>query len=388
MTYLAQRVQHFGPTIFYEMTNLANQYQSVNLGQGFPDFSAPDFIKAAAVEAIQDEVNQYAPSTGRLSLRQAIAEKMARHYNFSVDPNSEIVVTHGATEAIFATILGLIDPGDEVIIFEPFYDSYVPSVTMAGGIPKFYTLRPPDWVLDPAELESLFSDKTKLILVNTPHNPTGKVFSLAELQLIADLCQKYDVLALSDEVYEHIIFDDKTHHLLAALPGMRERTLIISSVGKTFSVTGWKVGWVIAPPDLVQAVFRTNQFIIFCGAAPLQEAVATAMATSDDYYAELKTMYQARRDFLVEGLTQVGLKPITPAGSYFVMADIGHLGFADDVAFCRYLTLEFGVTPLPPSPFYHNPVDGATLARFAFCKRQDTLEEAIARLQLFNQGKS
>ena len=381
MTYLAKRIQQFGTTIFTEMTNLANEHQAVNLGQGFPDFAGPAFLKQAAAEAIAADVNQYAPVNGRSGLREAVARSMTRHYDMTVDPHTEVMITHGATEALFAAIQGLVDSGDEVIVFEPFYDSYIPAIEMAGGMPRYYTLRPPDWQIDQAALADLFSAKTKLIMINTPHNPTGKVFTKAELMFIADLCQQHDVIALTDEVYEHIIFDDERHVLLASLPGMVERTVTVSSAGKTFSVTGWKVGWVVAKPALITAVQRSSQFIIFCGAAPLQEAVITGLNAPDDYYQELRAMYQGNRDFLMDALQEVGLEPILPKGSYFIMAEIGHLDFANDVEFCRYLTTNVGVTPVPPSPFYHDPADGATLARFAFCKKRETLAEAVDRLR-------
>lgn len=380
MPYLADRVSNFVTSIFFEMTNLANQHQAVNLGQGFPNWAGPDFLKRAAQEAIEADINQYAPGTGHAILRQGIARKLERHYGMVVDPAAEIFVTHGATEALFAAIMGLVNPGEEVIIFEPFYDSYVPSVQMAHGVPRFYTLRPPDWRIDPDALAALFSDKTKLILINTPHNPTGKVFSREELELIAGLCQQHDVIALTDEVYEHIIFDGRPHIPMATLPGMAGRTLTVSSAGKTFSVTGWKIGWAVGRPELVSAVFRSSQFIIYCGAAPLQHAVGVGLETGDDYYAELAAMYQANRDFLVSALTEAGLKPIVPGGTYFIMAQIDHLGFPDDVAFCKYLTTEIGVAAIPPSAFYINPKDGATLARFAFCKTSDVLEAAAERL--------
>jgi aspartate/methionine/tyrosine aminotransferase len=381
MTYLAQRVRNFGTTIFFEMTTLANQYQAVNLGQGFPDFPGPDFLKGAAIQAIQDDINQYAPGSGRPSLREAIAHKMARHYGLTVNSATEITVTSGATEAIFATIMGLVNPGDEVILFEPYYDSYLPSVQMAGGVPRSYTLRPPDWAVDQDKLAALFSDRTKLIVVNTPHNPTGKVWSRAELQMIAELCLTHDVIAVVDEVYEHIIFDGLKHVSLATLPGMADRTVTISSAGKTFSMTGWKIGWAVAAAELNQAVFRVHQFLTYSAAAPLQEGVVTALQVADDYYAELAAMYQANRDFLAGVLAEVGLKPIMPQGTYFIMVDISELNFADDVAFCRYLTTEIGVAAIPPSAFYFNPADGAKLARFAFCKTRPTLEEAARRLQ-------
>jgi len=380
MAYMAERVSGLGTSIFFEMTNLANQHQAVNLGQGFPNFPGPDFLKRAAVQAIEDDINQYAPGSGRVLLREAIAAKMERFYGLSVDPTTEITVTHGATGAIFATILGLVNPGDEVIVFEPYYDSYLPGIQIADGVPRIYTLRPPDWTIDREELQALFSDKTKLILINTPHNPTGKVYSEEELRFIADLCVKHDVIAVMDEVYEHIIFDGVRHVSMSALLGMAERTVTISSTGKTFSMTGWKVGWAVAAPELNQSIFRVHQFMNYCGVAPLQEAMVTAMHASDDYYAELAAMYQANRDFLAGALLEAGLTPLMPKGTYFMMADISQLGFPDDVAFCRFLTIEVGVTAIPPSAFYYNPADGATLARFAFCKTQDVLEEAAQRL--------
>lgn len=385
MNYMAQRVQSFGTTIFTEMTALATQHQAVNLGQGFPDFPAPAFLKEAAVSAIEGEVNQYAPGNGRFNLREAIAHKMAAHYGLGVDPTSQINVVHGATEAIFATILGLVNPGEEVILIEPYYDSYVPSVQFAGGNPKFYTLRPPNWQIDPAALTALFSHNTKLILINTPHNPTGKVYTQEELALIARLCQEHDVIAVVDEVYEHMVYNGRSHLSLAAFPGMAERTVTISSLGKSFSVTGWKVGWTVANPELTKAIFRAHQFITFCGAAPLQEAAVTALQAPAAYYQELTAMYQAKRDFLAQVLQTSGLKPILPDGTYFILCDISHLGFKDDVTFCRFLTTEIGVAAIPPSAFYQNTADGAGLARFAFCKSQETLEKAAERLQKLPQ---
>ena len=293
---------------------------------------------------------------------------------------------HGATEALFATIMGLVNPGDEVIVFEPFYDSYVPAIQMAGGVPRYYTLRPPHWEIDEAILTGLFSNKTKLIIVNSPHNPTGKVFNEEELSLIANLCQNHDVIAMTDEVYEHILFDGATHIPLATFPGMAQRTVMISSLGKTFSVTGWKVGWAIAHRTLSKAIFRAHQFMTFSGAAPLQEAAAVAVASRQKFYDELIKFYTKKRDFLMDALTEAGLTPIPPQGTYFVMVDISHLGFESDVTFCRYLTQEVGVAAIPPSAFYHNPADGAGLARFAFCKEDKTLEEAARRLRRLKKG--
>jgi N-succinyldiaminopimelate aminotransferase len=386
MSYMAQRVAGFGTTIFYEMTTLANEHQAINLGQGFPDFAAPDFMKEAAIAAIRDDINQYAPANGRPTLRQAIAQKVSNFCGLQVDPHTEITVLHGATEGIFATVMGLVNPGDEVIVFEPFYDSYVPAIQMAGGIPRFYTLRPPDWQIDEAALAALFTNKTKLIIINTPHNPTGKVFNKAELGLIANLCQKHDVIALTDEVYEHIVFDEHQHLTLASFPGMAQRTVTVSSLGKTFSVTGWKVGWAVAQPELSRAIFRAHQFMTFCGAAPLQEAAVTAVCQPQDFYTDLTKFYTRKRDFLVDALKSAGLSPINTSGTYFVMVDISHLDFADDVAFCRYLTTEIGVAAIPPSAFYSMPADGAGLARFAFCKEEKTLTEAAKRLQRLRTG--
>ncbi len=381
MTYMAQRVSNFDTTIFLEMTNLANQHRAINLGQGIPDFPAPDFIKRPAIKAIQDDINQYAPGNGQPKLRRAIAEKMARHYGLPVNPDTEITVTNGATEAIFASILSLVNPGDEVIIFEPFYDSYMPAVQIAGGRPHLYILRPPHWSIDKYKLAKLFSDKTKLILLNTPHNPTGKVYSENELRQIADLCHRHDVIVVTDEVYEHITFDGYKHRPMAALPGMANRTITISSLGKTFNVTGWKVGWAIAAPELSQTIFRSHQFMTYCAATPLQEGAATALRVSRNYYTKLTAMYQDNRDFLLNALREAGLKPIIPRGTYFIMVDISHLGFPNDVAFCRHLITKIGVAAIPPSSFYHDPTDGAQLARFSFCKNRAALEEAARRLK-------
>lgn len=382
MTRMAQRASGFGTTIFAEMTALANQHGAVNLGQGFPDFAAPEFVKQAGIEAIQAEVNQYAPSIGQVALREALARKYERHYGLSFDPAREIGVTVGATEAIFAAIMGLVDPGDEVILFEPTYDSYVPAVQFAGGVAKFYTLRPPDWRIDPTALEALFTDRTRLILINSPHNPTGKVFTRDELEMIAEFCRQHDVIALTDEVYEHILFDGLQHIPMASLPGMQDRTLTISSLGKTFSVTGWKVGWAVGPADLVRGMMQVRQFVSFCGPAPLQQGAAAALTAPDIFYEDLRAMYQANRDYLVDGLRQAGLAPLTPAGTYFVMVDISGLGFPDDVAFCKHLTTEVGVAAIPPSAFYQHPADGAGLARFAFCKTRAVLEAAVERLKV------
>ncbi|RME44479.1 MAG: aminotransferase class I/II-fold pyridoxal phosphate-dependent enzyme [Chloroflexi bacterium] len=386
---LAGRLTGVGATIFSEMSALARQHGAVNLGQGFPDFPGPDWIKEAAKQAIDQDINQYAISHGAISLREQLAVHAGRRLQREIDPDAEIVVTSGATEAIFAGILGLVDPGDEVIVFEPFYDSYVPAVQFAGGTSRYVPLRAPDdehpgWWFDADELAAAFGPKTKLLLLNTPHNPTGKVYTRDELQLIARLCQEWDVYVLSDEVYEHIVFDDHEHVCIGSLPGMWERTLTVSSAGKTFSLTGWKIGWSVAPPELNAAVRGTHQFIVFCTAAPLQEGIAAGLREADKrgYYAELRAMYQAKRDLLVEALKEAGLRPFRPEGTYFVLCDISHLGFDHDVAFSRYLTTEVGVTAIPPSFFYspeHKHL-GRQSARFAFCKQDATLHEAVQRL--------
>lgn len=385
MSYMANRVAGFGTTIFTEMTAMAREYNAINLGQGFPDFAAPDFIKEAARASIAAEVNQYSPANGRLDMREALAAKVARQYGIEIDPNSQINIVHGATEAIFATIMGLVNPGEEVIIFEPYYDSYVPAVIMAGGIPVYYTLHAPDFAIDRDKLARLFNVNTKAIMINTPHNPIGKVYTREELTMIAELCQAHDVIAVVDEVYEHIVFNGRSHLSMSTLPGMADRTVTISSIGKTYSVTGWKTGWTIASPELTTAVFRAHQFITFSTVHPMQHAAAAALAAPDSYYTELTAMYQQRRDFLADALRAAGLPPIVPAGTYFMMVDISDLGFANDREFCYYLTKEIGVAAIPPSAFYVNPADGAKIARFAFCKSMGALEEAANRLQKLRQ---
>jgi N-succinyldiaminopimelate aminotransferase len=400
----ASRVSTFGTTIFAEMTALAIQHNAINLSQGFPDFDGPNEIKAAAVAAIEAGKNQYALTTGQPDLRRAIAGHARRFYNQAVNPETEVTVTSGATEALFATCMGLINPGDEVIVFEPFYDAYVPDVIMAGGVPRFLPLRPifvkhperseakskdagPEWAFNPDELASLFNNRTRAIIVNTPHNPTGKVFTRAELETIATLCQKWNVIAIADEVYEHIVFDDAGHVRLATLPGMAERTVTISSHGKTFSFTGWKVGWAIAPPDLTLGIRRAHQFITFATATPFQHAAASALALDDEYFVALAADYQRKRDFLAGVLREAGLEVSTPAGTYFIMAGIEPLGFDDDAGFCRYLTTEVGVAAIPPSVFYsdEHKLLGKGYARFAFCKTMDTLGRAAERLGKLRQ---
>ncbi len=381
--HLAKRVAGFGTSVFTEMSQLAVRHQAVNLGQGFPDFPGPDFVKEAAIQAIRADLNQYAVSHGTLRLRCTIAESWERAYGRALDPETEVSVGSGATELILDAILALVDPGDEVILFEPFYDSYLPDILMAGGIPRTITLQPPDWHFDRQALADVFSARTRLALINTPHNPTGKMFSREELAFIASLCREHDVLVVTDEVYEQIRFDAVEHVPIATLPGMWERTLTINSTGKTFSMTGWKVGYAVGPPDLTRAVRATHQFVTFSTSTPFQEAMATAMETAvrTGYYEKLRREYTARRDLLAGALGSAGLPTLPVQGSYFLLTDLTGIGFPDDVSFCRYLTTEIGVAAIPPSAFYADSTRAPLLARFCFAKREETLRAAAERLQ-------
>ena len=377
------RVRGFGTSIFTEMSVLAAKHGAVNLGQGFPDFAGPDFVKAAAKAAIDADLNQYAPSPGTPRLRQAIAADWARRYGREIDPNTDVTVTSGATETVFDAIQAFAGPGDEVIVFEPFYDSYLPSAVLAGASLKVVTLRPPDWAYQLDELRAAFGPRTKAILLNTPHNPTGKVFSRAELAEVAALCQEYDVIALTDEVYDRITFDAAEHVPLATLPGMWERTLTINSTGKTFSMTGWKVGYAVGPAGLNAAVRAVHQFVTFATSTPMQHASAVALELSlaNDYYDQLRREYALRRALLADTLDASGLPTLPIAGAYFLSSDISGLGFADDVGFCRWLTREVGVAAVPPSAFYLDRSRAPLLARFCFAKREETIDEAASRLE-------
>ena len=402
----ATRVRGFGTTVFAEFSALALQHQAVNLGQGFPNFAAPSFIKEAAQDAIAADLNQYARGAGQLRLVKNLAQVYGPLFGRELDPLSEIVISTGATEGIFATMQGLVDPGDEVILIEPFYDSYPASVTMAGGTPVCVPLRAPtgatsagEWTLDFDELAAAFSPRTRLIVVNTPMNPIGKVFTRAELSQIAALAQQHDVVVLSDEVYEWMVYPGPQqpdgspieHVRIATLPGMWERTITLGSAGKTFSVTGWKIGWAIGPRPLVHAVLMAHQWIPFTVATPLQEAVATALevAPREGYFAQLAALYTEKRARLLPVLAEVGLTPVRPDGSYFIIVDTSHLdvpvpdGMRRDVALCRWFTTEVGVAAIPPSPFYSPEHMHLTdnLARFCFCKTDDLLDEAARRLR-------
>lgn len=375
----ARRLAGFGTTIFTEMTRLAVEHGAINLAQGFPDFDGPDFVKEAAVAAIRAGRGQYARMTGIPEIHDALAAKYRRDYGLDFRVGDEITVTSGATEAIFAAIQGILNPGDEIVLFEPYYDSYKASVLMAGAVPRFVTLEAPDWSFEVSALERAAGDRTRAILVNTPHNPTGKVFSAAELEAIARLCVERDLICLSDEVYEHMVYDGR-HVPMATLPGMRDRTITISSFGKTFSLTGWKIGWAMAGRDLSAAVRAAHQFITFATATPLQHAAACALAAGPEYYDALTAAYRARRDYLVGELDRIGFTVRPPAGTYFLCADFRRFGFEDDVAFCRHLIENVGVAAIPPSAFYDSPANGLGYVRFAFCKERRTLEAAVERL--------
>lgn len=383
MPRIASRVEPYAVTIFSEINELALQHKAINLGQGRPDFDGPAEILKAAVVAIESgQHNQYSPSMGILPLRQAVASHASRFYNLDIDPQAGVLVTAGATEGVFSSILGLVDRGDEVIVIEPYFDSYVPNITMAGATPIYVPLHPPQWTLDPDELRAAFNKKTRAIILNTPQNPTGRVFTLEELTLIADLCKEYDVTVISDEVYEHLVFDTARHIPIASLPGMLERTVTVSSLGKSFSVTGWKIAWVYGHPDLIQGVNRAHQYVTFAANHPAQVGAAYALGLPGTYFEEFQAMYAQKRDILVSGLKAAGLKARQPEGTYFVMADFSEVFDGDDLEFARYLTTEIGVACIPPTFFYceSHAHMASTQARFAFCKSDDTLRQAVERL--------
>ena len=388
---MSQRVAGFGTTVFVEINTLARQHNAVNLGQGAPDFDGPPEVLAAAVAAVNGALNQYAPGIGMPDVRAAIARHAERFYGQKLNPDTDVLVTAGATEGVFAAILGLTDPGDEAIVFEPVYDTYVPNLVMAGVTPRYVPLRGESWTFDPDELAKAFNSRTRAIIVNTPHNPTGKVFSRDELRAIAELCQKHDVVAITDEVYEHILYDDALHTRLATLPGMHERTVTISSLGKTFSVTGWKIGWAIGPAPLVNAVNQAHQFITYAVASPLQAAAAAALNLPFSFYENLQSSYQARRDRLVDVLQKTGFKVFKPAGSYFVMVDwraVAPAHVHDDMQFAQWLIRDVGVACIPTSPFYQESDKhmGKYFARFAVCKKDETLAAAAERLSKLSQS--
>ena len=384
---VARTLAPFGTSIFAEMTQLATRHGAINLAQGFPDFDGPASIKEAAIDAIRAGHGQYARMAGLPALCQAIAHTWLGDSGLAVDPDTQVTVTAGCTEAIAATMLGLLNPGDEVVLFEPFYDSYRACVAMAGATCRIVTLRAPGFTFTDSDLDAAFSSRTRLVLVNTPHNPTGRVFSRSELQRIAERCQRHDAILISDEVYERLVYDPVRTPLArpATLPGMAERTITLSSLGKTFSLTGWKIGWAIAPPALSAAIRAAHQFLTFAVSTPMQHAAAVALASPAAYYDELVSGYRRKRDLLASALARLGFEVVVPEGSYFVFAGLGRaaqrLGASNDVDFCRALIERCGVAAIPPSAFYAQSDEGRRFVRFAFCKKDETLLAAIERLE-------
>lgn len=382
---VAQLTESFTESVIREMTRLTLLHGGVNLSQGFPDFPAPTAVKEAAVAAIRADINQYAITWGAAKLREAIAEKAARYNRLQVDPVKNVTVTCGSTEAMIATLLALINPGDEVIIFEPFYENYGPDALLAAAQPRFVKLHPPDWHFDEGELRRAFNRHTRAIIINTPNNPTGKVFSRHELEFIAGLCQTWEAFAITDEIYEHILFDGAAHLSIASLPGMAERTITINAISKTYSLTGWRVGWAIAPEKQTNAIRKVHDFLTVGAPAPLQEAAAVALRLEEDYYRNLAELYQQKRDRLLGILQAAGFECWIPQGAYYIMADAGRLmqktGHRNDGDFARWMIREIGVAAVPGSSFYQRPEEGRTRVRFCFCKKEETLAAAEGRLR-------
>jgi aspartate/methionine/tyrosine aminotransferase len=377
---VSRRAASFTESVIREMTRHAALHDAVNLAQGFPDFACPPALKEAAKAAIDHDINQYAITWGAQDFRNAIAAKTSRWYpSWGVDPETDITVTCGATEGMIAAMLALVDPGDEVIVFEPFYENYGPDAILSGAVPRYVTLHEPDWRIDPDELRAAFGPRTRAIILNTPHNPTGKVFARDELELIAALAQEHDALVLTDDIYEHIVYAGE-HIPIATLPGMAERTVAVNSLSKTYSVTGWRVGWVVAAAPLTSAIRKVHDFLTVGAAAPLQAAGAVALSLPDAYYAQLAADYRRRRDLLLPALGAAGMRAYPPDGAYYVMVDIGGVTDEDDVTFARRLTEAPGVASVPGSSFYSRPELGRTKVRFAFPKREETLAEAARRL--------
>jgi aspartate/methionine/tyrosine aminotransferase len=378
---ISTKAAQFTESVIREMTRLAMEHDAVNLSQGFPDFAAPDVLKKAAAEAIFADVNQYAITWGAKSFRDALVYKTKKFLGIDIDPEREVTVSCGSTEAMIDVLLAVINPGDEVIVFEPFYENYGPDAIISGATPRYVQLRRPDWSFDEKELEAAFNKNTKAVIINTPNNPTGKVFSREELQMIANLCQKWDVLAITDEIYEHIIYDEARHISPMTLDGMRERTIVVNGMSKTYSVTGWRVGYIIAPPGITGAIRKMHDFVTVGAPAPLQEAGAVALRLPDSYYADLAAHYQQRRDRLMTVLEEAGLNPMLPKGAYYIMCDIGKWGYPNDVEFARFMVTEIGVATVPGSSFFRNPAAGKDIIRFTFCKKEETLRAAEERLR-------
>ncbi len=375
------RVAEFKESVIREMTRLALRHGAVNLAQGFPDFGAPTEVKQAAQDAIAADINQYSITWGAKPFRDAIRDYYGRFYGITLDPEREITVCCGSTEGMIASLLALLNPGDEVVLFEPFYENYWPDSQLSGALCRFVRTHPPDWTFDPAELRAVFNKRTRAVILNTPNNPTGRVFSGSDLRIIAQLCEEFDCLLITDEIYEHILFDGERHVPPMSLPGMRERCVLVNSLSKTFSVTGWRVGWVIAPPELTNSIRKVHDFLTVGAAAPLQQAGVTALQLPDSYYAALASNYEAKRNQMVGILEGVGFRCYLPKGAYYVMCDISAFGFRDPAAFARYLVEEIGVAAVPGSSFFRDGAEGANLIRFCFAKRPETLAAAAERLQ-------
>jgi len=370
----------FTESVIREMTRLAIAHGAINLAQGFPDFPAPESVKRAAQDAIAADVNQYAITWGAKGFRDAIAAKFERTYGVAVDPERQLCVTCGSTEAMVASMLAVIDPGDEVIVFEPYYENYGPDAILAGAVPRYVTLHEPDWSFDEGELAAAFNDRTRGIILNTPNNPTGRVFTREELEIISGLCQRFGVVAFTDEIYEHITYEGAEHIPLITVAGMEDRTVLVNALSKTYSVTGWRVGWTISSPALTDGIRKVHDFLTVGAAAPLQEAGVVALNLPEEYYSRMASEYLERRDLMLEILESVGLKSSVPRGAYYIMTEVGHLGFDDDAAAAEHLVKEIGVATVPGSSFYSKPELGRTKLRFSFCKKLQTLRAAGDRL--------
>jgi aspartate/methionine/tyrosine aminotransferase len=377
---LSEKAAKFTESVIREMTRLAIHHGAVNLSQGFPDFAAPEEIKRAAQDAIARDVNQYAITWGAKAFRNAIAQKFQRTQGVRVDPEREITVCCGSTEAMISSMLAIINPADEVVVFEPFYENYGPDAILSGAAPRFVKLQPPHWTFDPDDLAAAFGPRTKAIILNTPNNPTGKVFERAELECIRDLCVRWNAFAVTDEIYEHMLYDGASHISPATIEGLSDRTITINALSKTYSVTGWRVGWAVAPPDVTSAIRKVHDFMTVGAAAPLQEAGVVAMGLPAEYYEKLARDYLVRRDRLLGILAEAGFRCFKPRGAYYIMTDISAFGFPDDVAFAKYLVKEIGVAAVPGSSFYRDPAEGRNHLRFTFCKKETTLQAAAERL--------
>jgi aspartate/methionine/tyrosine aminotransferase len=378
---VSNKSQQFSESVIREMTRLAMEHGAVNLAQGFPDFPAPTEVKEAAVRAIRGDVNQYAITWGARDFRRTIAQRFEKDSGTAIDPEREITVCCGSTEAMIASLLAVVNPGEEVVVFEPFYENYAPDAIICGAVPRFVRLHPPDWKFDPQELAAAFTERTRACILNTPNNPTGKVFTHEELELIATHARRTNAYVLTDEIYQYLVYDGARHVSMATLPGMRERTITINGMSKTYSVTGWRVGYAVAPPEISDAIRKMHDFLTVGAAAPLQEAGVTALQLPDSYYQNLCADYLRRRDRLIGALEEAGFRCFKPSGSYYIMTDISGFGFANDLEFTRHLVKNIGVAVVPGSSFYSDPISGAQQVRFTFCKIDATLDEAARRLR-------